>query len=187
MRLRCLLTATALAVASQSLAADCADWNTGEFFNSATLAEVRDCLEAGAGVGARDALGGTPLHYAAGHNPFSTVISALIAAGAEVEARGVLGTTPLHEAALFGYNLSGIWALTAAGAEVNARTDEGKTPLHLAARFGEKPTVITLLLNAGADATARDNDGDTPWDLIQDNEALRGTDAYWRLNDARFE
>ena len=24
------------------------------------------------------------------------------------------------------------------------------------------------------------------WDLIQDNEALKGSKAYWRLNDLRF-
>ena len=45
---------------------------------------------------------------------------------------------------------------------------------------------IDALLAAGADATARNAAGQTPWDLAQENDALRGADAYWRLNDARF-
>ena len=42
------------------------------------------------------------------------------------------------------------------------------------------------LLDAGANAMARNAAGETPWDLAQANEALQGTDGYWRLNDARF-
>ena len=44
-----------------------------------------------------------------------------------------------------------------------------------------------MLLDAGADATAVNEDGETPFDLAKDNEALVDTDAYWALNDARFE
>ena len=33
---------------------------------------------------------------------------------------------------------------------------------------------------------ARNAVGKTPWDSAQENEALKGTDAYWRLNEARF-
>ena len=32
----------------------------------------------------------------------------------------------------------------------------------------------------------RNADGKTPWDLAEANEDLKGSDAYWRLNDARF-
>ena len=46
--------------------------------------------------------------------------------------------------------------------------------------------VIEALLDAGADATARNAAGQTPWDHAQENGVLRGSDAYWRLNDARF-
>ena len=45
---------------------------------------------------------------------------------------------------------------------------------------------IRAALDAGADATAKDEWGKTAWDLIQDNEALKGSKAYWRLNDLRF-
>ena len=32
----------------------------------------------------------------------------------------------------------------------------------------------------------RNHEGKAAWDLAHENEHLRGTDAYWRLNDARF-
>ena len=44
-----------------------------------------------------------------------------------------------------------------------------------------------VLLSADADATVVNEGGFTPFDLAKDNEALAGTDAYWALNDARFE
>ena len=45
---------------------------------------------------------------------------------------------------------------------------------------------VTRCLDAGADPNAQDENGQTAWDLAQDNEALKGTDVWWRLNDARF-
>lgn len=65
MRLRYLLVvASVLALVAQALAADCAEWNTGAFFESATLEAVTECLAAGASVNARNWGGVIPLHYA---------------------------------------------------------------------------------------------------------------------------
>ena len=50
----------------------------------------------------------------------------------------------------------------------------------------ENAVVVQVLLDAGADATATNEDGETAWDLIQENEALEGSPAYWALNDLRF-
>ena len=60
-------------------------------------------------------------------------------------------------------------------------TGDTDTPLHWAARSSENPAVIEALLNAGADPNARDRNGKTPWDLVQVNDALKGSDAYWRF------
>ena len=162
MRLRCLLTATALAVASQSLAADCADWNTGGFFNSATLAEVRGCLEGGADASARDTDGITPLHWAAGLSDNPAVIEVLLEAGAEVNARTKTGWTSLHLAAMFAVNEAVVAALLEAGADANDRGNSGMTPLYYAASENNNPAVIEVLLEAGAEVNARDVLDHTP-------------------------
>jgi len=70
---------------------------------------------------------------------------------------------------------------------VNARDEDGYTPLHLAVRWSDNPGVLILLLDTGADASAEDENGKTPWDYAKGRDGLKGTDAYWRLNEARFE
>ena len=50
-----------------------------------------------------------------------------------------------------------------------------------------EPSVVETLVEAGADPADRDEDGKTPFDYMEDNEALRGTDVYRRLNEARFK
>jgi hypothetical protein len=37
-----------------------------------------------------------------------------------------------------------------------------------------------------ADGKAKDSYGKTAFDYAQDNEKLKGTDAYWKLNEARY-
>ena len=61
----------------------------------------------------------------------------------------------------------------------------GSTPLHWAATSGT-PANIQPLLDAGADAKAKNKEGKTPWDLAQENYELKGTKAYWALNDAQY-
>ena len=78
-------------------------------------------------------------------------------------------------------------AALSAGADPGARNEVDFTALHVAAERNENPSVITALIEGGADPGARDEWGKTPFDYAEDNEALRGTDAYWRLNDGRFE
>ena len=118
-------------------------------------------------------------------------MTALLQAGADVNARDDYGNTTLHYAANLRTNPEVIpeviIALLDAGADVNASGEYGNTPLHQAASRNENPEVLTLLLDAGADGTAVNDDGETPFDRAKDNEALAGTDAYWALNDARFE
>ena len=117
-------------------------------------------------------------------------------AGADVNARNTNGTTPLHKAVRFAEREGVIAALLNAGADVNAKEDGifSFTPLHYAA-FQGTPKSVMALLKAGANANAKADDayargtseGSTPWDLAQVNKALKGTDAYWALNDARFK
>ena len=48
------------------------------------------------------------------------------------------------------------------------------------------PEVISLLLNNGADAHAKDKDGKRAIDYASENESIKGTKAYWELNDASW-
>ena len=149
------------------------------------------CAEDGVGVNARFKLGMTLLHMVAmspDHEP--SVVRMLVEAGADPNARDENGWTPLHAAA--GLNpepsvVAVIAILAEAGADPNARTEDDFTPLHAAAGLNPEPSAIKALIEAGADPAARDRWGKMPFDYAKDNEALQGTDAYWRLNDARFE
>ena len=146
-------------------------------------------LEAGVDVNARTKIRGEKLlHYAAWKNPNPAVITALIEAGADTAAYERDGWTPLHVAARHS-NLAAVAALLEAGIDAGARsTKRGVTPLHNAAR-AENPSlaVIAALLEADADLAARDKADKIPFDYAKDNEKLRGTKVYWRLNEARFK
>ncbi|WP_051304275.1 ankyrin repeat domain-containing protein [Calidithermus chliarophilus] len=106
--------------------------------------------------------------------------------GADVKAMDKDGATPLHYAARYNGNPEVIALLVRLGAEVNARAQGGWAPLHTAAAINGNPEVVLALLELGADPKARTLDGSTAWDLVQRNDRLRGTPAYWRLNDLRF-
>ena len=166
-------------------------------------AVVQVLLAAGAELEVRDKDGRTPLHRAADQNENSAVVQVLLAAGAELEVRDKDGRTPLHRAADQNENSAVVQVLLAAGAELEVRDKDGRTPLHWAAKYvhlhfpdyvkylgDDDPHAggaIEALLDAGADPMARNAAGETPWDLAKANKALKGSDAYWRLNEARFE
>ena len=126
------------------------------------------------------------MHWAAAVNDSPAVISALLAGGAAPNAQVRNGQTPLHWAA-GNPNPTMVIAFLAAGARPSARTENGRTPLHWATYRNDNPAVVTALLDGGSEAKSKDKYGDTPWDLAQKNDALKGTDVYWRLNDARFD
>ena len=82
--------------AATPAAGACDNWNTEEFFETATVEEVTACLAAGADTAAQDRYGRTPLHQAARYNESPAVVDALLAAGADIKAQNGFGDTPLH-------------------------------------------------------------------------------------------
>lgn len=146
---------------------------------------IAELIEAGANSNARTESGYTPLHFAVDSN--SRNVAALLQAGANVDVRDDDGNTALHHWAVSDGKAEVFTELVEAGANINARSRNGWRPLHLAASQATEPRIVTLLLEAGAQANAQTENGRTPWDLAQENATLRGTDAWWKLNDARFE
>ncbi|MCX6088872.1 MAG: ankyrin repeat domain-containing protein, partial [Candidatus Atribacteria bacterium] len=71
-------------------------------------------------------------------------------------------------------------------ADVNARDKDGRTVLMWAAAYNQNPEVITTLIKAGADAKIVDNHGKKAIDYAEENEKLKGSSAYWELNDASY-
>ena len=143
-------------------------------------------LNAGADPSARDKHGNTFLHSAI-WNKTPEVIAALLKSGSDFNAQDNYGSTFLHYTAGRNQNPAVIVALLKTGGDPNARDKHGNTYLHYAAARNKNPQVITTLLDAGADPGARNTEGKIPWVYAKENEALKETDVYWRLHDARFE
>ena len=98
------------------------------------------------------------------------------------------GWTPLMFAAAGNPNPEVITVLLKAGADINVRTtaEPGMTARMLAAANNKNPEVIMALLKAGANAKAKDYEGNTAFDYAQANANLKGTNGYWKLNEARY-
>lgn len=135
-------------------------------------------LERRANIECRDKIGLAPIHLAETRK----VISLLLDKGANIEARNNNGRT-----AIFGAKTpEAVSSFLDRGADIEARDKDGFTPLHLAAA-NKTPEVISFLLDRGAKAKVRNNYGMTPFDLAEENEYLKGSDVYWRLNEAQYD
>lgn len=148
---------------------------------------VEDLLRAGANPNSRNDGGYTALMYAAAFSTPETV-NALIRGGADTEARTLDGLNALLYAFVArseGKSLPNLLALLEGGANVEARSATGRTLLMSVARYGT-PEEVEALLDAGANPGAQDNTGKSVFEYALENEGLRGTRAFWRLNDARF-
>lgn len=136
---------------------------------------VRQAIERGADVNAKDARGVTPLHLAASHGRTETAVF-LLQNGADVNVKNELDNVPLHWAALNGHTeIAGY--LLQSGSDVNTKNKYGETPLHLAASFGRTETAVLLLQN-GADFSAKNGDGATPFEIVMEEGCLALLHAF---------
>jgi ankyrin repeat protein len=111
------------------------------------LQNVRNFIQAGANINARDINGQTALMYAILEDQLQ-IIRVLIRGGANVNARDKDGYTALMYA-IIEDQLQIIRELIRAGANLNARNNDGDTALLVAASWG-RVQVVRELLKAGA-------------------------------------
>jgi len=112
------------------------------------LEKVRELLEQGADVNARDDIGRTPLHATTSWC-FVDVARLLIEHGADVNAKDKEGRTPLHVAVLW-RAVEIVKLLLEQGADVNAKDKEGRTPMDLARKIEDNvgKEIVELLRSA---------------------------------------
>ena len=73
-----------------------------------------------------------------------------------------------------------------AASDVTGALSREIPPPHPATANADNTSATRAARVAGLEATLRDNEDKLPFDYAKDNDHLRGSDVYWRLNDARF-
>ena len=162
---------------SSAVWANCGKLCDYKWWKTATASDVQAELDAGADVSARDMDGTTPLHWA----KTAESIQLLIAAGADITAKAEDGTS-VWDAAQKNDKLAGtetLWSLAEA---------LGKCSRWCDMLWWKQTTAADLqaLLDAGVYNKLSDKDRETAWNLAK-SSPLKGSAAYWALNDARFK
>jgi ankyrin repeat protein len=119
---------------------------------------VRNALENGADVNARDDDGETPLMQACWHKN-TEIIDLLLSHGADIHARNKYGETMVTMTAWSG-NPNVLKFLLSKGANIDDKNDNDETPLILATKRGRFQMMSTLI-SEGADINAGDTGGRT--------------------------
>ena len=126
---------------------------------------VKQHLDDGTEVNAKDENGLTPLHFA----KTKEIADLLISKGADVNAKEAKNQiTPLHWAAWRGRKEIAE-LLIAKGADLNTKNKDGGTPLHNAAWKGHVE-IAKLLIVKNADVNAKDVEGQTPLDWAEEEK-----------------
>ena len=132
---------------------------------SDNVTEARRLIQKGADVNGIDAVGITPIEWAARAKAFKVARLLISNRAFIIDYVSENGQTPLHIFA--GVYLAGTGnteianLLIRQGADVNARNYDGFTPLHHAAKWNNSKT-LALLIRKGGDVNARNSDGFTP-------------------------
>ena len=113
------------------------------------LRKVKELLNRGAKINAKDFYGTQPIHLAAirGH---SNVVKELLNRGAKVNAQDTYYRQPIHKAAERGHS-NVVKELLNRGANIHAQDFYGNQPIHVAAKKG-RLIVVKELISRGANA-----------------------------------
>ena len=135
------------------------EWLSGEFWATASVAEIARHLDAGVGIEARDDRGRTPLLLATMAGNLEAM-AYLLGRAADVNARDGDRCTPLHVAVALKTADATELLLTRAYPQVESQDSHDRRPLHIAARYGTTETIWHLIA-AGVSTSAQDRDGNT--------------------------
>lgn len=129
-----------------------------------SVENLKELIEAGADVNARDNFRCTPLHVFRSNKDF---VLLLIEAGADINAIDHHGNTVLH----YTNNKDVIKILVSKGADINVKNVFGQTPLHTDKwpRYYYIEAIKTLI-ELGADVFAKDNKGRYPQDPLAEEK-----------------
>jgi len=128
---------------------------------------VRQCLQDGAEVNARDKDGTTPLMWTAAYGR-ADAMKTLLDRGASLETRDLYGWTALMRTSLHGSS-DAMKALLERGADLEAKSQDGWTALMRVA-YSNQAQAAGLLFQHGVNLDAKDHEGKTALDIAQEND-----------------
>ncbi len=134
-------------------------------------------------INARTEYGRSTLMLASAHNSNKEVIQTLIDNGADVNARDEDGWTALMWASSNKSNPEMVKVLLDNGADLDARGAVYEITV-LASLNNGNPEVIKVLINYII-KQGIEIDWNGIWELAQNNEDLKGTPVYWKINYLR--
>ena len=125
------------------------------------IEDVKQYLDAGGDVNAKDKYSAAPLHYAA-YNGNKEIVELLISNGADLNTSDIEAITPLHlSAKASDFEISQL--LISSGANVNALTVKSISPLYEAtAAESINAELVKLLIDNKANINAKSKGGVTP-------------------------
>ncbi|XP_076300828.1 uncharacterized protein LOC143219007 isoform X2 [Lasioglossum baleicum] len=125
------------------------------------IGDVKELINHGVSIDAKNNDGQTPLHYAAKSDKLEVVKYLIEEKGANVNVKDNDGQTPLHSAAKSDKLEVVKYLIEEKGANVNAKDNHGQTPLHSAAKSDKLEVIKYLIEEKGANVNVKDDDGRT--------------------------
>ncbi|XP_076285654.1 uncharacterized protein LOC143211676 [Lasioglossum baleicum] len=125
------------------------------------IGDVKELINHGVSINAKNNKGQTPLHYAAKSDKLEVVKYLIEEKGANVNVKDNNGQTPLHSAVDHGKLEVVRYLIEEKNANINVKDNNGQTPLHSAAKSDKLEVIKYLIEEKAANVNVKDNNGQT--------------------------